>query len=135
MIHADRVCFESGSKIREKLGSTKESQKVIRDAIAVLQEMGIYAQFLYLSSKHEKGTQDSYVLLVDHESYLLKNQELLGLNIVLDGTVEDFFESVRTSLGDSAPRIYMAKELLERTLTYALYEMRALEDKTQQGGE
>jgi hypothetical protein len=136
----DSLCAEYGNKIIDKIKNKikinekiKSSDKnkvesLITKALGILQENGVYAFALYLKTKSgNKGVEEITA------SEILQNLcELLESDRVklLEGDCGEFLSLIRQRLANNLDKLLLVKELLERTLVYARYHVKALEKNT-----
>ncbi len=93
----------------------------------MLQEDGVYAYFLFLSSLKNNYPEDA-----KKEAFeLLKHNDILK-DMVVPG--DDILKALRESFDNRLDELLFAKELLERTLVYARYHAKALGNSTDSGG-
>lgn len=101
----DYDCAKAGNEINE-------SEKVIVDALAVVEEQGLYAMFLFLKSKQKKAD--------DKESNIEKViRETLGSHDLLPST-QNLYSSLK-DLSKNLDDLLLARDLVRRILVYALY--------------
>lgn len=114
----DMACAEYGSQIG-KIEHLSES--LINRSLGVLQEGGIYAFFLFLASrgKGEKDQSDGIRKIIFS---LLK--DFPGLHGTL-GAEENILEDVRNKLAEDLDGLFLARDLMEHTLVYARYHLKA----------
>lgn len=113
----DMKCVEYGSNLDVAAG---HDDTLITKALGVLQEDGVYAFFLYLSSK--KGA--AAIEVMKEAFKFLKQPETLGH---LFSTDNDPLPALREKFRDNLDELLFSKELLERTLVYARYHAKASE--------
>jgi len=127
MINLDFKCAEASEVIKSFLVSDgkakKEAESLITKALGVLQEDGLYAFYLYMKAK-DKSVYKS----VEKESIKLFKEAFPDLDINREGYL------IAKDLVSELERLFLAKELLERTLVYARYHAKAL-GKTDEEGE
>lgn len=111
-MNLDVICAGAGHDI----ASAGVKDKVITDSLAVLQENGVYAFFLYLNSVAEGNKIKAAAV------GLLKNREPLKGII---GTETDILKALREKFADKLDALLLAKDLLERMLIYARYHAKA----------
>src|SRR5579884_2320979 len=123
----DRLCAQSGYQMacdtHKAVG--KNAENLITKSLAVLQESGIYAFFLYLKSRgktESKGAEQ----LTDSAVQLFKKIPIRPFD-----NLEDPLEAVRgggehKGLGESLDDYLLAKSLLQQALIYARYHAKAL---------
>lgn len=136
----DRVCAQFGFQMAEKvyeafLKSSADTENLITKSLGVLQENGLYAFFLYLSSQIKEGREEKKSSkgarpLANIAAGLLANVGLLVNNPELlkpDG-YRQAMEQIRQKggLADNLDNLLFAKYLLEQALIYARYHAKAL---------
>ena len=117
-MNLDLICARYGNKI----ASSKAGEKLIRNSLGVLQEDGVYAFFLFLESSKEDKAKN----IKDETFKLLSNDEILKDTI---GDEKEPLKVLREKFNDNLDELLFAKEILERTLVYARYHAKALEEK------
>ncbi len=122
----DMKCAQKGKKIADEVfvNSKKDKTKtenLITKSLGVLQENGVYAYFLYLSSLKNNYPDSAKVEAFE----LLKQNDILK-DVV--GSGPDMLEAIREKFNDKLDELLFAKELLERTLVYARYHAKALDN-------
>lgn len=107
----DVTCAEVG----RKLASVPDmEERIINAALAVLEEQGIYAMFLYIRARHERIAGQ----FAEHcVRGLLK--KVFG-----EGLPEDDLE-VAKRLADDVDNLLFARDLLRNALIYARYHLKA----------
>ncbi|OQZ01539.1 MAG: hypothetical protein B6D35_02860 [Candidatus Brocadia sp. UTAMX2] len=131
----DMKCAEYGNKIVEEIGNASEKNKIesmITKALGVLQEDGVYAFALYTKSKSGDGGVEKITARVVHDKAckLLKDDKIK----LLLGSCNNFLDDLRSHLANDVDKLFLAKELLERTLVYARYHAKALNSVSRSGG-
>ena len=136
----DMKCAEYGSKIVSKIVSeientAKERNKIetmITKTLGVLQEDGVYAFALYSKSKSGNGSTEKRTAgtIYDKAGELLKHDKIS----LLSGNCSDLLIGIRENLASDLDKLFLAKELLERTLVYARYHAKALDIGSSGGG-
>lgn len=124
----DMKCAEYGSKIVSEIdNAAKERNKIetmITKTLGILQEDGIYAFALYSESKSGGGnTEKKTAKLIYDKTFELLKADKIG---ILPETCDDFLVGIRQNLATDLDKLFLAKELLERTLVYARYHAKAL---------
>ncbi|MBP8944405.1 MAG: hypothetical protein KBG25_00650 [Paludibacteraceae bacterium] len=122
MINLDYICAKTGQDIGENAEDKKEN--ILRKALGILQEDGVYAMFLWLE-KEDKSIRKS---LID----LLKDDEIKSyLNVDFHNNYEDFnaFCKQLQEVAKDIDKLFFLKKILERTLTFALYHSKLKEKK------
>lgn len=119
----DMICAKYGAQI----GKIEDlSESLINKSLGVLQEEGIYAFFLFLASRG-KGEKKQADCIRDEIVDLLKGffQDIMGNS----ATMENILQIVRDKLVEDLNDLFLAKDLIERTLVYARYHLKAKGDK------
>lgn len=134
----DMKCAEYGNKIVSEIeNAAKEGKKievVITKTLGVLQEDGVYAFALYSKSKSGDGnTEKKTAMLIYNKTFELLKADKIG---ILPERCNDFLLGIRQSLaeGKDLDKLFLAKELLERTLVYARYHAKALGSNSNEEG-
>ncbi|MDQ7828656.1 MAG: hypothetical protein QN158_07600 [Armatimonadota bacterium] len=115
MENLDLACAELGSALAT-IGGVEE--KLLIDALSVLEEQGPYAFFLYLKARGGKPggaiSQKCYEFLRTHPTE----------RALLRGDERDALAHVRASLADDLDGLLLARDLLRQALIYACYHSR-----------
>jgi len=114
MKNLDLTCAELGSKI----GQYKDDEKLLTDALGVIEEQGVYAFFLFLEARGKgpgKETSKACAAFL-HAQGLLQN-----VDSVLDALKKDVATNLDTLL--------FARDLLRQSLIYARYHSKASEQE------
>lgn len=115
----DLACAKAGKTIAEK--PSKELENLITSALAVLEEQGIYALFLYLNAQGK----DIGRTVSDNLHNFLKNTPQQSPLLSTDNN--DIF-AVLQKLGENLDNLLLAHDLLRQSLVYARYHARLRED-------
>ena len=113
----DIQCAKLGhelAQIRDNEGK-KIEEKVFNEALAVLEEQGPYAMFLYLKAKHDKVANPFSEKALAFLKDVFKGQ-LDGVNEILKAV-----EYLAKDLDD----LLFARDLLRMALSYARYHLKA----------
>lgn len=116
----DLKCAIYGSAIAGALAHVEKDarEKVLNNALDVLREDGVYAMFLYLEV--EKKTQAAAGIR-NNVYNLLKDGDLWP-----DLFTEPYsLDKINTGFANNLDKLLLAKELLENTLVYARYHVKA----------
>lgn len=114
----DLACAMQGKIVAEK--PSKERESLITNALAVLEEQGPYAMFLFLKAR--KGiAEDISSRLHD----FLKTNPKQHSVLLQDG---DIFQALQGVSGD-LDKLLLARDLLRQTLVYARYHARLREEE------
>ncbi len=114
----DMKCAKYGSEIASASGN---DETLITKALGVLQEDGVYAFFLYLASQKKEPSN----AIKEKAFIFLRQDEILRQIFKTDN---DTLKAIRDDLSDKLDELLFAKELLERTLVYARYHAKALDN-------
>lgn len=116
-INIDMSCAKYGAEIGN-IGELKES--LANKALGVLQEEGVYAFFLFLASrKNEKKQAEEIQKSIFR---LLENFQSLKDALSSEGEV---LQDVRDNLAEDLDTLLLARDLIEHTLVYARYHLKA----------
>jgi len=115
----DLACAKVGKTIAER--PSKELESLITSALAVLEEQGIYALFLYLKAQGK----DIGRTVSDNLHNFLKNTPQQSPLLSMDNN--DIFV-VLQKLGENLDNLLLARDLLRQTLVYARYHARLREN-------
>jgi len=115
----DLACAKAGKTIAEK--SSKELENLITSALAVLEEQGVYALFLFLKTQGKNVGQTVSSKL--HE-FLRKTPKQGPL---LSEDVRDIFTALQKMDGN-IDGLLLSRDLLRQSLVYARYHARIRED-------
>ena len=118
----DLKCAETGREIGQ--GGGKEKEKTIRQALAILEEQGLYAMFLKLKAENKGHTVMSGLIKLLDES-LLEGEGMSG---------NDPFPDL-DKLAQDLDRVIMARDLIRQALIYGLEHARLGSGKTEGRGE
>jgi len=110
----DLACAKVGKDIANS--SSDDLEKVITDALAVLEEQGIYAMFLFLKTRGGSGGENVSQKLHKFLKETPQQAPLLPEN-------GDVFTSLQQLVGD-LDRLLLARDLVRQTLVYARYHAR-----------
>lgn len=112
-INLDICCAELG----RQLAALKDmEEKVINDALAVLEQQGPYAMFLYIRARHEKVAADFRHCCASFFS------EIFGRGTAGQG---DALEEMIKAIGESLDDLLFTRDLLRTALSYARYHLKA----------
>lgn len=106
----DRLCFKYGTEIARE----KDDKNIIQKALGVVEEDGVFAIQVYLDSLNRsnvsKRIEENITKVLD-EIFSLKKFDKTNLE----------------ELGKDIDKLFLAKELIERTLIYARYHAKGVE--------
>ncbi|WNY26321.1 hypothetical protein [Methanolapillus ohkumae] len=121
LVNLDKEAAACSQKIVQKCGGNKDLENMITKSLGVLQEQGVYALILYLSS--QKGIANNI------KKELIELLVILKINNVKK--TEDFPEKVLSDLDD----LFLVRDLYEQTLIYARYGAKAAQSKKVEEGK
>lgn len=124
MINLDYICAKIGQNLVEETKDIKTKERILRKALGVLQEDGVYAMFLWLENEDSEIRKKLNSLL---------NENKIKSKLLSDSTsFPDDFKVFCVQLQEVAKdidKLLFLKKILERTLTYALYHAKIKEEK------
>lgn len=127
MQNLDQICarfgYEIARQVYEALGKGAENH--ITKSLAVLQEDGVYAFFLYQKSRGEREKKGAEKLK-EQTVALLKRAEIEPFDDAVDPLEAVRGGSETEGLSGDLDRLLLAKRLLEQALIYARYHAKAL---------
>lgn len=121
-INLDLVCAQWGQEMAQN--SSHELENLLRNALSVLEEQGVYALFLYLHQEEQKMSKDIFKKLQEFLQQTPKPQPLLAQQQP-QANEENFLRTLRDRLAGDLDKLLLAQDLLRQTLIYALYHVRA----------
>ncbi len=110
----DLACARTGQAIAEK--PSKELEKLVTSALAVLEEQGVYALFLFLKTRGGKAA----LTIEQKVREFLKTTPQRAPLLSGDGDVFALLQSMSEDLD----KLLLARDLLRQTLVYARYHAR-----------
>ena len=109
----DRECAAAGRAVASAFGKSKDAEKLLPAALAVLREQGLYALHLYLRAEKQQNTWE-------------KCRELLNkLLPPEDGAAAPNDEAFLQRLSENLDALLLAREILHKTFEYARYFAKA----------
>lgn len=144
MQNLDQICAKYGFKFAEKISKAdaKKAEKLITDALSVLQEQGLYAFVLFCRSRSGQeiaGAKELENLTKEllMEIDLIKNSKVKGgENITIKDSTEscdDLLNELRENISADIDKLMFAVSVLEKSLIYARFHAKAMEKS--KGGE
>ena len=110
----DLACARTGQAIAEK--PSKELEKLVTSALAVLEEQGVYALFLFLKTRGGKAAPT----IEQKVREFLKTTPQRAPLLSGDGDVFALLQSMSEDLD----KLLLARDLLHQALVYARYHAR-----------
>lgn len=110
----DLACAKVGKTIAER--PSKELENLITSALAVLEEQGIYALFLFLKTRGGSGAENVNQKIYEFLKVTPQQAPLLSGNA-------DVFTSLQQMAKD-LDNLLLARDLVRQTLVYARYHAR-----------
>ena len=110
----DLACARTGQAIAEK--PSKELENLVTTALAVLEEQGVYALFLFLKTRGGKAAPT----IEQKVREFLKTTPQRAPLLSGDGDVFALLQSMSEDLD----KLLLARDLLRQTLVYARYHAR-----------
>lgn len=114
MENLDLRCAELGEQL-----STTADEKLLTDALSVLEEQGVYAFFLFLSARGKKPGEE-----VGNLCKRFLQQTPSGSPLLPDDANTDVF-SLLQNLSQDLDNLLFARDLLRQALVYARYHAKA----------
>lgn len=114
----DLACAMAGKKIAAK--PSKELENLVTNALAVLEEQGVYALFLFLKAQTGKTRQLAEDIHDKLFTFLKKTPQQAPL--LPDN--DDIFASLQQMASD-LDKLLLARDLVRQALVYARYHARA----------
>ncbi len=111
----DLACAKVGKTIAER--PSKELENLITSALAVLEEQGIYALFLYLKAQ---GKDIGQTVSNNLHNFLKQTPQQSPLLSMDDN---DIFAALQ-KLGENLDNLLLARDLVRQSLVYARYHAR-----------
>ncbi|RLB89313.1 MAG: hypothetical protein DRH50_13900 [Deltaproteobacteria bacterium] len=111
----DLACAKVGKTIAER--PSKELENLITSALAVLEEQGVYALFLYLKAQ---GKDIGQTISNNLHNFLKQTPQQSPL-LSMDN--KDIF-AVLQKLGENLDNLLLARDLIRQSLVYARYHAR-----------
>jgi hypothetical protein len=109
----DVECAKLGQRLAEDEGVDEE---LLNDALAVLEEQGVYAFFLYLKARGREGANHVIATCAELLRSVPQGSPLLG-----GGDVFDSLQRLSQNLDD----LLFARDLLRQALVYGRYHVKA----------
>jgi len=123
MTSLDYFCIECGQQMPQD-----KTENILRKALGVLQEDGIYAMFLWLEYEDKNKQIKIRNKLIEMLNKPELKKYLLNDSDKFPTDFKDFCEKLKEFAQD-LDKLFFMKKILERTLTYALYHAKIGEKK------
>ena len=112
----DLACAKTGQAIAEK--PSKELEKLVTSALAVLEEQGVYALFLFLKTRGGKAAPT-----IVQEAHKLLRETPRRAPLLSGNGNGDIFKSLQ-SMSEDLDKLLLARDLIRQALVYARYHVR-----------
>lgn len=119
MENLDLRCAELGKQLADLQGV---DETLLRDALAVLEEQGVYAYFLFLRNRRGREQRPAEVVCDKSAAFLQKTPS--GAPLIGKG---DLWQELQ-QLSKDLDKLLFARDLLRQTLVYARYHAKAHEN-------
>jgi len=116
----DLACAKVGKTIAER--PSNDHHKVITDALAVLEEQGLYALFLYLERAVSGTKKEQLAKGISQELRKFLEKTLQQAHL-FSGNADVFFTALQQMAKD-LDKLLLARDLVRQTLVYARYHAR-----------
>ena len=120
----DQECMKIAEQIKADILSKKvdksSAEKAVNEALAILQENGLYALVIYLEAESTKKSAEAIAFSVLHAELQAWDKGVLSLG---EGT--DFRQKVRNISGDLF-KLFFTIDLMVQTLIYSRYLAKGL---------
>jgi hypothetical protein len=110
----DLACAKVGKTIAER--PSKELENLVTSALAVLEEQGVYALFLFLKTRGGSEAENGNKKIYEFLKVTLQQVHLLSDNA-------DVFTSPQ-EMAEDLDKLLLARDLVRQTLVYARYHAR-----------
>lgn len=114
----DLACARTGQAIAEK--PSKELEKLVTSALAVLEEQGVYALFLFLKTR---GGNAAPTIVQEAHKLLRETPRRAPLLSGNGNGKDDVFKPLQ-SMSEDLDKLLLARDLLRQALVYARYHAR-----------
>lgn len=114
----DLACAKVGKAIAKN--PPKDLENLITSALAVLEEQGVYALFLYLKAQ---GNETGHTVSVELYNFLKNIPQKSSL---LSKINNDIFAALQ-ELGENLDNLLLARDLVRQSLVYARYHAKLRE--------
>lgn len=130
----DRECFKTGiSIVNSIVNDVKNKAKIeniIQKSIGVLQEDGVFAFIVYLNSV-KKEDKEVAKKIIESIIDLLKKDEIKIITNTTNINNQNSILQEFIKLGERIDNLLLAKTLIEKTLIYARYHVKSLEQNNE----
>jgi len=118
----DLVCAKLGKTIAAN--PSKDLENLITNALAVLEEQGVYALFLFLKSRlKSRDSSEAEGIIKKLHDFLKKNPQQAPL---VGDSADDIFTSLQP-MAEDIDKLLLARDLIRQALVYARYHARVQE--------
>lgn len=136
MQNLDQICARYGFKFAEEISKddAKKAEKLITDALSVLQEQGLYAFVLFCRSRSEAKKLENLTKELLKELDLIKNsnskvKEKENINMKDSAkSSDDLLDKIREDILADIDKLMFAVSVLEKSLIYARFHTKAIKE-------
>jgi len=126
MQNTDMICAKYGSQIAVELNKSEES--LVNKSLGVLQEDGVYAFFLFLAAQ-SKGNNSTPAYCIHTNIFDLLKDFFPSIKKHLATQEEDILSIIRDNLAEDLNDLFLSRDIIERTMIYARYHLKAKKAK------
>lgn len=130
MANMETLCARYGSKIVEDKAQVKDEKRletIVRNALGILREEGIFAFYIFLQYRGDKNGKDEGGKLIWSQVSALWRDKKAGPLVSGGGDVS---RDQVIAVTEDLQTLLLARQVTERMLVYALYGLR-VKDKEQ----
>ena len=119
----NEIAYRIIEKILKLEGNKKKKLiNLIDKSLGVLSNDGVYAYYVFIISQKDKETTSVFLDTMEELFNLAKNEKTYNKS-----NHQDYFKDVASDIN----KLLFLKQLLEKTLIYARYHAKALEDSNE----
>ena len=119
----NEIAYRIIEKILKLVGNKKKKLiNLIDKSLGVLSNDGVYAYYVFIISQKDKETTSVFLDTMEELLNLAKNEKTYDKS-----NRQDYFKDVSSNIN----KLLFLKQLLEKTLIYARYHAKALEDSSE----
>jgi len=128
----DLTCAKAGKEIAEK--PSKELENLITDSLAVVEEQGVYALFLFLQSAKKENAKKLSDALFNFLKKVPAQRPLISDSGGSQNGKTDVLQALEP-LAEDLDKLLLAQNLLRQTLVYARYHARMKDEEPEKQEE